>query len=178
MAGIFEVQSFLGNIMAGMFEIQSFLGNVALGLSSVFQFYFILKNATVINQRDTTINYCAYDCCVLTVLGRSCHCCMYCLTGTTKMHQRAFGHCLIDLSCWWCMSGHRSKTKAVKWVRCRHHYILWFIVEYRPLLADGTSRNWRYFPFYGEVDGVNRSDVLIIRQWFNRCKLLYQQKIK
>ena len=41
-----------------------------------------------INQTETIVHYCTYDCCVLAVLGRSCNCCMYCLTGTTKMHQK------------------------------------------------------------------------------------------
>ena len=47
--------------MTGVFEIQTFLGNVALALSSVLQFHFILNNATVMNQEDITICYRTYD---------------------------------------------------------------------------------------------------------------------
>ena len=44
------------NVVVGMFEIKTFLGNFALAMSSVLQFYFVLRNATVINIKYITIH--------------------------------------------------------------------------------------------------------------------------
>ena len=54
-------------IMPGIFEINFFLGNVACALSSVLQLKYIVNIVTALNQKETTIHFCAYDHCVLSV---------------------------------------------------------------------------------------------------------------
>ena len=74
---------------------------------------------------------------VYSVLGRSCYCCMYCLTGTRCMKERSATY-LIAYSWWCCMRSHRLRTRVVTWIRCRENDMIRFIVKYRPLLADCT----------------------------------------